>query len=207
VPPFNPQPFKPAGGEKYKIMYDALAPLPAFHVTYGIPPMRSPEYYPLRLIAMALGDGESSRFYQKFVKEQQSVQEMYVEIDGRKEPDLFSIFMILSGAQSPGEVRKEIDAEIAAVASGGLPEAELTKVKNRITLKYVANLDSNLSTAVMLGKYEVLWGDASLINSEVERFLAVTPQDIIAVAKKYLVKERRTVLDVLPPQGSSLEEK
>jgi zinc protease len=187
-------------------MYDALAPLPALHIAYNIPPMRSPAYYPLRLVAMALGDGESSRFYQKFVKEQQSVQEMDVGIDGRKEPDLFSIFMVLSGTQSPGEVRKGIDAEIAAIAAEGLPEEELSKVKTRITMKYVSNLDNNLSTAIMLGKYELLWGDASLVNSEVERFTAVTPQDIVAAAKKYLVKERRTVLDVLPSQGPAQEE-
>jgi zinc protease len=203
---FKPHPFKPAGSEKFKIMYDALAPLPALHIAYNIPPMRSPAYYPLRLVAMALGDGESSRFYQKFVKEQQSVQEMDVGIDGRKEPDLFSIFMVLSGTQSPGEVRKGIDAEIAAIAAEGLPEEELSKVKTRITMKYVSNLDNNLSTAIMLGKYELLWGDASLVNSEVERFTAVTPQDIVAAAKKYLVKERRTVLDVLPSQGSAEEE-
>jgi predicted Zn-dependent peptidase len=203
IPAFNPKPFKPAGKEKSKIMYDPLAPLPAFHVTYHIPPMRSSEYYPLKLIAMAMGDGESSRLYQKLVKERQAVQEMYVDLDGRKEPDLFSIFMILTGAETADEVRSAVYDEIAAIAAKGLSGTELTKVRSRIKLRYVANVDSNLSLAVMLGKYELLWGDAGLVNSEVGRFMAVTNEDIRNAAGTYLVKKRRTVLDVLPAEGGN----
>jgi zinc protease len=203
IPAFKPKPFKPAGKEKKKIMYDPLAPLPAFHVTYHIPPMRSPDYYPLKLIAMAMGDGESSRLYQKLVKERQAVQEMYVDLDGRKEPDLFSIFMILTGAETADDVRDSIYGEIASIAAKGLSGNELTKVKNRIKLRYVANVDNNLSLAVMLGKYELLWGDAGLVNSEVDRFAAVTNDDIMKAAKTYLVQKSRTVLEVLPAEGGN----
>lgn len=200
IPPFDPPPFKPPKKEKAKIMYDPLAPLPAFHIAYHIPPMRSHEYYSLKLIAMALGDGESSRLYQELVKNRQAVQEMHIDLDGRKEPDLFSIFMILSGAETQDAVKKTIDKEIASIAAGGLPEKELEKVKNRIKLKYIKNVNNNLSLALMLGKYELLWGDAAQVNSEVGRFMTVTNNDIISVAKKYLVKKNRTILDVLPAQ-------
>ena len=202
-PTFSPPAFEPKKKDKVKILYDPLAPLPAFHVAWNIPPMRSPEYYPLKLIAMALGDGESSRLYLKLVKEKQSVQEMSVDIDGRKEPDLFSVFMILTGQESADDVRDDLMKEVASIAKDGLPDAELTKVKNRIKFRYVANLDNNLSLAVMLGKYELLWGDASLINSEADRFVAVTNEDIKAAAKKYLLEGRRTVLDVVPSQGGN----
>jgi zinc protease len=202
-PAFSPPAFEPKKKDTVKIMYDPLAPLPAFHVAWNIPPMRSPEYYPLKLIAMALADGEASRLYQKLVKEKQSVQEMSVDIDGRKEPDLFSVFMILTGQESADDVRDDLMSEIASIAKDGLPDAELSKVKNRIKFRYVANLDNNLSLAVMLGKYELLWGDASLINTEADRFAAVTNEEIKAAAKGYLLGGRRTVLDVVPSQGGN----
>jgi zinc protease len=202
-PTFSPPAFEPKKKDKVKILYDPLAPLPAFHVAWNIPPMRSPEYYPLKLISMALGDGESSRLYLKLVKEKQSVQEMSVDLDGRKEPDLFSVFMILTGQESADAVRDDLMKEIASIAKDGLPDAELAKVKNRIKFRYVANLDNNLSLAVMLGKYELLWGDASLINTEADRFMAVTNEDIKAAAKTYLLEGRRTVLDVVPSEGGN----
>ena len=49
-----------------------------------------------------------------------------------------------------------------------------------------------------MAQYEVLDGDASLINSEMVKFLEVTPQQIQDVAKKYFVPGRQTVFDILP---------
>ena len=206
IPAFDPPAFKGQKEEKHKVMYDPLAPLPAFHMAYHIPPMRSRDYYPLKLIAMALGEGESARLYQKLVKEKQLVQEMAVDVDGRDGPDLFSVFMILTGKESPGVVRKEVISEIEDIAKNGLADKELTKVKNRIKMKYVKNIDNNLHLSLMLAKYELLWQDAGLINSEVGRFMAVTPEDIVEAAKKYLVETNRTTLDVLPSkQENELE--
>ncbi len=203
TPAFDPPAFKGQKEEKYKVMVDPLAPLPAFHMTYHIPPMRSPDYYPLKLIAMALGEGESARLYQKLVKQKQSVQEMAVDLDGRDGPDLFSVFMILTGKESPGAVGKEVISEIEDIAVNGLTDKELTKVKNRIKMKYVQNINNNLHLSLMLAKYELLWQDAGLINSEVGRFMAITQEDIVQAAKKYLVEKNRTTLDVLPSEQES----
>ena len=49
-----------------------------------------------------------------------------------------------------------------------------------------------------LAEYHTFFGDANLINTEIEKYLAVTPENIIDVAKKYLVPENRVVLYYLP---------
>ena len=44
----------------------------------------------------------------------------------------------------------------------------------------------------------MFFGDTDLINTEIDRYLAVTREDIMAAAKKYLVKDNRVVLHYLP---------
>ncbi len=44
-------------------------------------------------------------------------------------------------------------------------------------------------------------GDANLINTEIEKYLKVTPQDIQRVAKKYFTKDNRVVLYYLAKQS------
>ncbi len=60
--------------ERTETMYDANATLPAFHIAYHIPPNRSPDHYALEILALVLGDGESSRLYQSLVKKRKSAR-------------------------------------------------------------------------------------------------------------------------------------
>jgi zinc protease len=55
-----------------------------------------------------------------------------------------------------------------------------------------------LARARRLGQYELIDGNPDFINTEMASFLAVTADQIQAVARKYLVPERRFVLDIVP---------
>ena len=58
--------------------------------------------------------------------------------------------------------------------------------------------------AESLSDYSVYFGDANLINTELQRFMKVTRQDIKRVAEKYLTKENRAAIIYLP---KSMEKK
>ena len=49
-----------------------------------------------------------------------------------------------------------------------------------------------------LANYAVYYGDANLINTEIELYKKVTKEDIMRVAKKYLTNDNRVVLEYLP---------
>jgi predicted Zn-dependent peptidase len=55
-----------------------------------------------------------------------------------------------------------------------------------------------LARARRLGQYELIDGNPDFINTEMASFLAVTADQIQAVARKYLVPERRFVLEIVP---------
>ena len=52
-----------------------------------------------------------------------------------------------------------------------------------------------------LANYEMYYGDANLINTELERYLKVTKEDIQRVAKEYFVPSNRVVLYYLPKEN------
>ena len=197
TPSYSPPAFVPQSQEKTESVTDRLAELPAFHVGWHIPENREPDHYALELLANVLGDGESSRFYQKLVKEREILQEISVATDDARGPDLFSMFAIVSPGHTGQEARQVIFETIDGVAAQGIEARELEKAKNRISASFVFGLQSNMARAQALGEFELFWGNAELLKGELARYQAVTLEDIQRVARTYLIQFNRTVLDVL----------
>ncbi|MCC7543007.1 MAG: insulinase family protein [Deltaproteobacteria bacterium] len=199
IPPYRPAELRPQTEERHETMQDPNAELPAFHIAYHIPPSRTPDHYPLEMLALILGDGESSRLYQQLVKERELCAEIAVSTDDRRGPDLFSVWSVLAAGHTGEEVRPFVYRAIEDIAQRGVTERELQKVHNRVRAAFVFGLQTNLSRAQSLAEFEMYWGDATLIRSELDRYLAVTSDDIRRVAGQYFAATNRTVLDVVPP--------
>ncbi|MFI5306034.1 MAG: M16 family metallopeptidase [Polyangiales bacterium] len=204
-PPYAPEALKPQTAERVESMVDPLAELPAFHVAYHIPQDRDPDHYPLELLAIVLGDGESSRLYQKLVKGKELLQEIEVSTDSRRGPDLMSIWAICASGHGGPEARAVIWKELADIADKGVTERELQKAKNRVRSMFVFELETNLPRAMHLAEFEMYDGDANLLNEEAARYLAVSLADVQRVAKQYFAATNRTVLDVIPAKSAAAQ--
>ncbi len=198
VPPYEPPPLPPQTAERKETMVDPLAELPAFHMAWHIPPSRHPDHYALELVASALGDGRSSRLYQRLVKREERLREVFVGTDDRRGPDLFSVWAIVAHGGDPAEARAAIEEEIARIGRDGLGEHALQKAKHRVAAGFLFGLQSNLQRAMHLAEFELYWGDAALLRTELQRYRDVTDEDIRRVVQTYLVPTNRTVLDVVP---------
>jgi predicted Zn-dependent peptidase len=205
VPPFTTPDPAPQTAERKDSMLDPLAELPAFHIAYHIPTDRTPDHYPLELLASVLGDGESARLYQKLVKDKEILQEIDVNTDGRRGPDLFSFWGICAQGHAPEEARTLIFNELNAVAQKGITAKELDKAKNRMRANFVFGLENNLQRASRLAEFETFYGDASLLLAEIERYSAVTLDDVKRVAGLYFAPTNRTVLDVVPAKAAATQ--
>ncbi|MFW6049863.1 MAG: M16 family metallopeptidase [Myxococcota bacterium] len=198
VPAYDPPEIEPQTAERKEVMVDEKAELPAFHIAYHIPPSRTSDHYALELLAAVLGDGKSSRLYQKLVKDEEMLQELDVSTDDRRGPDLFSFWGIVARGHEGDAVREMIYEELERIASEGVSERELEKARNRVRADFVFGLQSNLARAMHLAEFELYWGDAALLREELDRYLAVTAEDIQRVAGQYFDPTNRTVLDVEP---------
>jgi predicted Zn-dependent peptidase len=185
--------------ERVESMTDPLAELPAFHLVYHIPPRRTPDHYALEMLAVVLGDGESSRLYQSLVKTREVANSIEVTTEDRRGPDLFTFWCVLAQGHTPGEARPLIYQALDDIARNGITGRELEKAKNRVRSAFVFGLQSNLQRAQQLAEFEMYDGNAALLRTELDRYLAVTLEDVRRVAGQYFRPTNRTVLDVLPP--------
>ncbi|MCA1637567.1 MAG: insulinase family protein [Acidobacteria bacterium] len=116
----------------YQKYEDKLAPFPAFLIGWKIPPRRTPEYNALYLAGKLLYDGESSRLYQKLVKGDESVVQLFGFTDERRGPSGVAIGAIPKPEQDLSKIREAIMNEIRDLAKNGPTAEEMQKLQNQL---------------------------------------------------------------------------
>ena len=81
-----------------------------------------------------------------------------------------------------------------------ISDVEFQKIRNMIENDFIYNFSSMVGIAENLANYKMYLGDAGLINDELDRYLKVSKEDIMRVAKKYFHKDNRVVLYYLPKE-------
>src|ERR1700761_4610668 len=183
---------EPHYGERMETIYDPLARLPQIDIAYHIPAGNTPENYAAQHLALILGDGESSRFYQHLVKDKQLASSVSVNADAR----IGVSQLYISANPRPGvkieDLQAAIDQELAAVVNSGVTADELAKAKTIALRRFIERRRSSLFTAILIGNYTVYFNDPNLINTIVDKQNAVTLDQVNAATKKFLVKDQRS---------------
>ena len=176
--------------------------LPAFVEGYHMPADGLPDAYPLRLAAKILSEGESSRIYRRLVYDKQIAVQAQSSGNFTEDPNLFFVFAIMNGGHTPSEGEAEVEAELDRLKTGPVPPQELEKAKHQVLRDFILSRQSNQTRGEELGYAAVILKDPDLLDSELDRFLAVTPEDVQRVAKKYFVPENMTLVEVYAqPKG------
>ena len=202
VPKLELPPVPEQTAPRHAIVEDTHAKLPALFEGWVIPASHEPEHYALVLAAMVLGEGESSRLHRALVRERALAIEAEAQTEGYRGPDMFAIVVKLSSGAKVDQVQKLIDSQIADIGRLGPSDEEMKKVRARIQSSFLFGLQSNFARAQKLAELELYRGDATLLNGELDRYLAVTKDDIKRVVAKYLTANRRNIVEVKPGAGA-----
>jgi len=187
---------------KAKVYEDKLAPLPAFLDGWKIPPRNTSEFKALFLAGKLLYDGESSRLYQKLVKGDESVIQIFGITDERRGPSAILIGALPKPGKDIRQIRSQIYTEIKQLATEGPTPDEMKKLHNQLINDEIRLRQSSLSRALRLGEYALYDGDPFLANKELEELLKITPEQIRSAVNKYLNTENRAQLDVIPVKNN-----
>jgi predicted Zn-dependent peptidase len=177
---------------------DPLAPAPAFVLGWKIPPRRTPDFYALSLAADLIFEGDSSRLYQKLVKGDESVVSIQGGIDERRGPSALYIFALPKPGEEVAAIRSQIFAEIRALRTSGPSSAEMEKLQNSLCNDVIRGRQSTMYRAQRMAEYALYDGDPTLFDSELDQYLAITPEQIRSAVARYLDVENRVVLDIVP---------
>lgn len=161
----------------------------------------SPEYYAADLITEIMAGGQSSRLYQRLVKE----KKLFSQIDCYHTGSVERGLLVVDGKILPGIAPETAEAtvleEIERLCREGVTEQELTKVKNKVESLMAFEDLSLLNRANNLAFYELL-GSAERMNSEFERYKEVSAAVVQAYAQKILTESNCSTLYYLAKPGA-----
>ena len=189
--------------ERRAAIDDKLARVARLDIAYRIPDATSPDNRALTVGASILGGGESSRLYQKLVKEKEVASSISCYAQGRAGPSTFQIVAMVRPGKDPAEVEGLISEEIAKFISEPVTDKELAKARTGIRRSMLFPRESVLSTAISLADDTALYNDPNRINTEPEKRLAVTAGQIQQAAKTYLRNANRVVIVTKPAAAGS----
>ncbi|MEM1219076.1 MAG: pitrilysin family protein [Bacteroidota bacterium] len=178
-------------------VYDNIQ-LPAVIQTYRIPAQGTEDFYAVDMLGTLLSQGESSRLNKALVDEQQNALFVGSFPLGLEDPGVNIIYGISNIGVDLSDLEEAVDAEIQRVQQELMSEEEFQKLRNQIEADFITGNSSIVGVAESLANYHMYFGDANLINTEINRYMEVTREDIQRVANKYFVPTNRVVLYYLP---------
>ncbi|BAT72461.1 peptidase M16 [Thermosulfidibacter takaii ABI70S6] len=191
----------PQEGERRVVVKSPEARLPFIFGGFHVPNIGSGEEYTLKVLAVILGGGRSSRIYKKLVFETQKALYAGAYYSSKtKDPGLFCFYAAVEPGEKPEEVEKLLWEEIENLKNKGIDHRELEKAKNQVESDFIYGLDSNFYRAMNIGILESIGRDWRYLNTFVDNVRKVTAEDVLRVARKYLVRDNLTIGYLLPEE-------
>lgn len=187
----------PLGGEVRDTILDNIQ-LPAVVQTYRIPAQGTEDYYAVNMLSTLLSQGESSRLFRALVDEKQLALFVGSFPFEMEDPGISIAFGIANAGVDSKSLEAAMDEEIERAQKELISEKEFQKLRNQIEADFITSNSSVAGIAESLANYHMYYGDANLINTELERYRKVTREDIRKAALKYFNKDNRVVLYYLP---------
>src|SRR6266852_5848099 len=201
--PRTPDLAEPSPKSRTDVYHDALARVPGVVIGYPGPVRHSPDYYAIGMLDVLFTGGPSSRFQLHLVKGKESVIQYQAEMGwpfassvDYKDPGDYAMFLLYKPNFTGDQIVEQVQDEIAKIQKAGVDAKELERSKTLLRSERITALQSSFQRAKLLALYELMDAKPEYINSELDKFLAVTPAQIQAAAKQYLTAERRSVLQI-----------
>ena len=188
-------------GPMRRELTDAHANLPAVMRIYRVPSHADPDTPALELLNVILGEGESSRLNVAVVRREKAALGTQVAMnpfDSRRGPGVLLALAIANQGVDPLKLDTLVAAQLDSLRAGGVTGEELTKAKNTFRSGFIHGRETTLGKAEELQHYDMFHASPAEINTDLERFLAVTADDIRRVAAKYLDPANALVIIVKP---------
>lgn len=184
---------EPVQQEERRLSVERNVPADALSITFHMVERTHPDYYAFDMLSDILSNGRSSRLVQHLVKEKTVFSTVDAYVSGSVEAGLFHVM----GNPVPGisleQAEEAIRQELELLKNEPISEEELEKVKNKYESNFIFASINYLDLATNLAFFELI-GKAEDINTEVDKYRAVSASQIMRVAKETFVRENSSTL-------------
>jgi predicted Zn-dependent peptidase len=147
------------------------------------------------IIGDILSSGRTGLLYKDLVRDKKIALGAFAQpsFPGGKYPDLFLFYLVPNLGHTVEENEKAAYAIIEGLKTKPVDEETLKRVKTKLRAQVIRKLDNNSGLASELTAYHVAYGDWRKLFTSLDEYNKITADDVMRVAKKYLVPESRTV--------------
>jgi len=184
APVLDPPPAPGRKGEAAEFV-DPAAASPAFSLAFRLSPSVSPEYHTLVLLDYILLRGRSSRLSRRLLDPNRKIAyRLAGGIDRRRERSSYRIFVQANPAQI-GPCQAEIFDELARLRQNLLAPSDLNRFKALFEQEYHRRIGTAIERALYLVDLWLIQRDLDSAPTELSKFLAVTPANVVGLAARY----------------------
>ena len=205
VPPKPDVSEAPQTAERRATQSDKFAQVPALAIGYRLPPRKSHDAVVGAVVGELLHNGQASLLYQALVKEKQ----VALSVDGGANwplgnpfeydgPTLLTSFVVYPPNYKENDVVSAYDAVIAGLGAKGPSSAEMDRIRTKMRSDWYGQLEIPVERASVLSHATLFDGNPQRVNEIPDELAKVTPEEVGAFARKYLVNTNRTIIDRVP---------
>jgi zinc protease len=191
--------------EERRVSVKKPTPTHKIAIGYRSPALGDFDHAPLVLLNEILFGGRSSRVHRALVQQQELAADVRGWVGAFRDPALYDIFLSARGERTAAELNDALDVLLDEVCNEAIPVEELDKAKARVELAVLQGLETVSGKAEPIGLYETVLGDPAALFERLAAYRRVTVGDLLRVARRYLVRSARTVIEVAP-DGSMTED-
>ncbi len=204
---FSKKPKAPSLGQQ-RVLHTAInsREITETHTMAGwsCPAITHPKIAALDLLCSALGQGESSRIYQRLVKEKKLALDVSIGLVATRSCGLGTLALTCA-PEYHHRCLQDVQEVLEQVRQDGLMEEEIERVKSSLESDIIFGKETVEGYARRLGNYYLYFGDPEYEKKYLENVLAVSPTEVHSIAEELFSK--RPVLSIVTPSGYPLKAK
>lgn len=194
---------EPITKERRVTEYDGNIQIPLLAINYRTPDNKSKDALALNMLSTYLSGGKSSILYKKYVDEKKEALQIFAFNRQMEDYGIYTIGILPQGNTPLSKLEADVQLDIEKVQNELISQEDYQKLLNTLENSFVAQRSGVQNIAHQLASAYMLEGGTNKINTELKEYQSITREDIREVAKKYLNKNQRVIVNYLPESAKT----
>lgn len=176
--------------ENIEIDTKALAPSPGFFAGFRLAEPGSSDFYSLAITEYALLQGKGSKLYKRLVQRERLASYLSGGIDKRRDRSVLKIMVLNNSEVIRERTQRALFGELTKFRTSLLSDKEVQRAKNLFRRDYIQRYATTTARAIFMAEYFLIFGTVEGIESELDKYMAVTPSQLMQIGGRYLTRNR-----------------